>query len=437
MAIDAAPAIDAPPAIDAAPMGCPPGGGPTTHGSVNAAETWTAAGSPHVLRGDVTLYAPVTLEPCAELRIPPLATVTVSGGSIIANGTADFPIKITATDPSKPWARIRIYGGSGVSRLVYTTVEGGGDPLNSVIDTAGMIEVVGADGTKPPQDVLFVDHATLRGSASNGMILSSSGAFAAASTALTITGSARYPISAWALSAGSIPPGSYTGNARDEILLQASLDTIFDSITLHQRGVPYRVGSDTAAGQLRVTPPPSAAAGTQVTLTIEPGVTMRFKKGASLNIEVATGTTPARAALVAAGTAEAPIVFTSAEATPAPGDWLGIWFGLVPLAANRIDHARVEYAGGLSQSGGSACPGDTWPRNDAAIRIFGPPPMQFVTNTTIAASAGHGIDRGWRDDSRLDFLPSNTFENITWCFQTWPSLSTGGCPAKADVPCPR
>src|SRR5437870_4380889 len=76
--------------------GCPLGTGPTLHSSVNSAETWTAAESPHVLRFDVTLYVPVTLEPCAELRFPPGSTMTIRGaGKLIAEGTADRPIHIT------------------------------------------------------------------------------------------------------------------------------------------------------------------------------------------------------------------------------------------------------------------------------------------------------------------------------------------------------
>ena len=99
---------------------------------------------------------------------------------------------------------------------------------------------------------------------------------------------------------------------------------------------------------------------------------------------------------------------------------------------NKIDYARVEYAGGASSSGSDAC--NTPGTNDAAIRIFGLPSGAFVTNTTIAYSAGHGIDRGWRDDAKPDFLATNTFTDIAICKQTYPRDTNGACPT--PVPCP-
>ena len=204
---------------------------------------------------------------------------------------------------------------------------------------------------------------------------------------------------------------------------------------MRDRGVPYRVGNSISGGDLRVGPRPGMTG--LVTLTLEPGVTLRFKKGGALRIHPGAGTSPALGALVAAGTAEKPIVFTSAEAAPAAGDWLGIWFGFVPDPSDRIDHARVQYAGGLSSTGSAACVGPTGPEMDAAIRIFGPPSSQLVTNTAILDSARHGIDRSWAADDRIDFLPGNTFQRVAACLQTYPRGLTMTCPQPADVPCPR
>jgi hypothetical protein len=61
------------------------------------------------------------------------------------------------------------------------------------------------------------------------------------------------------------------------------------------------------------------------TLTIQPGVIVKGRAGSSL-VVTATGT------IEAAGTAAAPIVFTSADAAPAPGDWGGlILLGNAPI----------------------------------------------------------------------------------------------------------
>jgi hypothetical protein len=175
---------------------------------------------------------------------------------------------------------------------------------------------------------------------------------------------------------------------------------------------------------------------TPSTLTIEPGVVLRFKKGGMMSVTSAVGTSPALGSLVAAGTAAKPIIFTSAESPQAAGDWLGIWFGLQPAAVNQIDYARIEYAGGASSSGSDSCnPVQVGKQNDAAIRIFGVPAQgQFVTNTTIANSATHGIDRGWRNDFKPSFLPTNTFIGIGRCTETYPKDTNGACPM--TVPCP-
>jgi hypothetical protein len=420
---------------DAAQVGCVTGSGPTLHttGSVTGAETWTAAASPHVLTTDVTVYGTLTLEPCAVLRIAARKTITLSAtGMFLAEGTASEPIRIGADDGAHPFAQIRSLGAP--IRLAHVTADGGGEPLNGTALTTGLFDVQGTAGaTSPLQELLAVDHVTITSSASNGIQLRDGAGFTASSTGLTVSGAAQYPLAFESRAVGSTPPGTYTGNGHDEILLVGVNESIIESTTIHERGVPYRVGLDASSGELRVTAPGGTTRVT--TLTIEPGVTLRFKKSGVLRLEVFTGPQPALAALVAVGTAERPIVFTSAAATPAAGDWLGIYYGLIPDASNRVDHARVEYAGGASSSGSSSCPGTTWTTSDAAVRIFGPPSGAFITNTAIVASAAHGIDRGWRADNTTDFLASNTFQDVAQCKQTYPN--TGSCPARDMVPCPR
>lgn len=86
--------------------------------------------------------------------------------------------------------------------------------------------------------------------------------------------------------ADGIGAGSYTGNGIDQILLPSTSgnETITETTTLHDRGVPYLVGHATSSGDLRVDVP---AGRPSVTLTIEPGVTMKFKKSGVLRIAVA------------------------------------------------------------------------------------------------------------------------------------------------------
>jgi hypothetical protein len=412
-----------------------PTGGPTEHqGTIGADETWTADKSPHVVVNDVAITAKLTIEPCAEVLLGSTRSLSVGvTGSLVAEGSATKPIHIGARDPAKPFARIWASGG-GTIRLAYATVDGGGDPENSIVDVAGMLHLQGVDQYQPTQPTLFVDHVTIAGSKSNGINMLDGAGFAPGSQELTVKGSAQYPVGMWARALGGLPSGKYSGNAHDEILLDGGggSHAIHEDTTMHNRGVPYRVGNSLSGNNavLMVERQAPSSPGL-ATLTIEAGVKVRMKKYGTVYVQRFTGDAPAQGALVVNGTAAEPVVFTSAEATPAAGDWYGIWFGLVPAANNKFDHARVEFAGATSGSGSNAC---NPPTLDAAIRIFGLPSSAFVTNTEIVNSARHGIDRGWASDTKTDFIATNTFTNVAGCKQTYPRDTNGSCPSV--VPCP-
>src|SRR5207244_10433561 len=148
----------------------------------------------------------------------PGSTMTIRGaGKLIAEGTADRPIHITNDVAGKPFSRI---ASSNEIRLAYVTIDGGGDPLNSGLPGAGVLDLQG-DEFSPTQGLLHVDHVTINGSGDNGIRLTDRAGFTPASTDLTITGAAQYPVAMWEASVGTLPSGSYTGNAHDEILLAA------------------------------------------------------------------------------------------------------------------------------------------------------------------------------------------------------------------------
>ncbi|RJP79696.1 MAG: hypothetical protein C4524_04790 [Candidatus Zixiibacteriota bacterium] len=118
-------------------------------------------------------------------------------------------------------------------------------------------------------------------------------------------------------SAAAGPAGSLTAN------------TVWDA-----SGSPYTVDQDL------VIPP-------GVQLAIRPGVRVQMGAGASLIIQ---------GDLLAAGTADAPVVFTSAQPSPAPGDWGNLRFVTADttlsydaagrfLKGSRMEHCVVEYGG--------------------------------------------------------------------------------------------
>jgi hypothetical protein len=145
---------------------------------------------------------------------------------------------------------------------------------------------------------------------------------------------------------------------------------------------------------------------------------------------------PARGALIAVGTQAAPILMTSVGPTQAAGDWYGVWLGGLVNPTTRMDHVKVSFAGKTSVSGSDSCkyPLPANQNNDAAIRIIGAAPATvFITNTEVISSANHGIDRGFRLDTKPSYLPTNTITGFVGCRESYPRDISGACPD--PVPC--
>lgn len=419
------------PAADAAPVvECTaPTKGPTKHdATIRSDETWTAEGSPHVLTWDVYVAggATLTIEPCAEVLLEEGHVLGTRDGKLIAEGSATKPIRIAGKDGAK-WTKLEA-GAPGLTRLAYVTIEGGGGA--GVNDQDDATVEARNNGTMPAVPVLYVDHVTVKGSRGVGVAVFGRATFVPGSHDLVVTGSGGdkwpYPISIEEHSIDALPTGSYTGNKKDEIYLRmvgagGAGDGLKVDATLHDRGVPYRLdgGFNVAANE----------DGKLSTLTIEPGVTMKFPKGKALKVEHWTNDNPATGALRALGTAERPIVFTSGEDAPAPGDWQGLWFGGVPSAKNQLEHVIVEYAGANCGCSTATCSAIT--DFDGAVILANRPAggNAFITSSMFRQIAGHGIVEGWRGDgdTSIDFQPTNTFDGVSGCVQTRP-LNNQGCP---------
>ena len=417
-------------------LDCPaPGSGPTLHsGPIGMHETWTADASPHIVTQLVSVPdgASLTIEPCAELRMQKdVALVFGSDGGAVgselrAEGEPGRPIRVVR-DEAAPWSAIVVHSPSQ-ALLRHVVLAGGGSDRSLASATL----VLRGEGVTPTRKLALVEHVEIRDSVGHGLVAERVAGFLPGSTGLTITGSGDaahpFPARVGEHTLDSLPDGDYLGNEVDELLIVpegANAATgLQEDATLRARGVPYRVGESSefplqvGGGELAMT-----------TLTIEAGVVLRFTPGMALEVEHwGSDFEPATGALVALGTADAPIVFTSADPDPKPGDWRGLWFGNVPADHNRIDHARIEYAGGACGCTGLSCAD-----SDEASVVFarGVPTSAFITNTEISRSAGHGITRGWAGPGP-DFTASNSFSGIAGCAQTRPRDLTVGCEVGDD-----
>lgn len=420
------------------------GAGTTHDKNVEANETWTAAGSPHVVTDTIGVRSGATLvvEPCAEVRFAAGKSLNVADipsdttGTLKAEGTAQRPIRFTGNGGER-WGSLFVRVPGGKATLRHVTFENGGGDLETMHATL----FVRGPGEWPSRRDVLVDHVTIKGSFGYGAVFDRAAAFAEGSSDLVVEGAgmgdARYqfPLFVGEAAIHTLPTGKYTGNAIDEIhIIEDSVlpgAGLREDATMRDLGVPYRVGGGTSSVLAVERSPITNAVST---LTIEAGVRIRFLPNSWLNVHHQNADEEAGGALVAKGTAEKPIVLTSASATPKKGDWVGVWFGGRPLGTNKLDHVKIEYAGGDCLCGLATC--NELLDHDAAVLMHYPPSPGFaITNTTISDSAGHGVHRGWQGSSTQSFLPTNTFTNVAGCKETLPVPEGGTC-AEPKPGCP-
>jgi hypothetical protein len=408
---------------------------PVMHTSTTISHDETWAAGVHIVPSSLSVQdgARLTISPCSEVRLGHDASIVAqsTAAGVDAMGTTAGPIRFVRNDTSASWGSLLSWG-PAVIRLANATLDGGG----TMADYAGASLVARGTADLLPT-ALHVEHVTVSHSTGLGVMLISA-KFDATSTALTVTQSGAQPLYAGLDLADTIPTGTYTGNATDEILLQSIQTAAYNNTrplvhdgALHDRGVPYHAAENLEVGDSLPTSGP-------VLLTIDAGVTVRFDTGKRLLVRGhnVSGTWSAQGALIVAGTAAHPVRFTSASATPAAGDWVGLYFSDVVDPRDSVSNAIVEYAGGDSQSRGvcesRAGSGDV--SANCGVILFlqsdQPPASGFITATQIAHSAGCGFYRGWQA-AQVDFVGGNTFLDVPGCLQTNVPDSGNACPTAA------
>ncbi len=275
----------------------------------------------------------------------------IDPGEIHLNGTADKHITITgfgqaddATKLDTPIQGIQFdtYEGSSLS---YVDVwyggpgGGGGSWAFELTDTAQ-----GNDKVTP----LLVDHLTIGEVQSKGFRVGTPNGVAAKSS-ITFTGFAPH--------ADSDPAFEYAANlnfyaeksvaaaltmykdnipaAVQRVQLQTAPEPLYlrTDVEINDIGLPYWYTD----GSLIISGPEMD---TISTLTIDAGVTLHMGKQLQVGDQHEGN-------LVIAGTADKPVTLTSAEATPGPGDWEGIYFigNFYDPTKSKISYLNLEYAG--------------------------------------------------------------------------------------------
>lgn len=413
-----------------------PNGTVVTHSAdVTANESWAGNGVTHRVPNSISIRgtATVTVEPCAIVALGQGVSITVrDNAKLVSAGTsATSSVVFRRDNANQPWGALRGFTPTSLIDLTWTRLEGGG-AFGGLNDPT--IAVIGVGYGSPTAAVLRTDNVTIQGSQGVGVNLDANAAFTADSRQLQITASGGRPVHTTMMALGSLPTGSYTGNATDEILIHGPNANVFADMTVQEFGVPIRIPFTS----LYIGPTPPATA--PVTLTVRPGVTFRFPRvggqpGARMTFG-SNGNAPNNlvGVLNAVGTAAKPIVFTSGEANPAPGDWVGIW--LNTANGSRLDYVQITYAGAPNGIQSNNCrPANT---QDQAALLVGSfsnqyvPPSNLITNSLIANSAYCGINAMWlaATHNAPDLTATNLFQNNARCRQTFNGLNPPGvCPA--------
>jgi len=424
------------PTADAVAQGgdCAPstGAGVDHDGDITADETWRASDGPHRIKNSVRILSTVTVEACAKVELGERSFITIGNtgmpGKLVANGTYDeaskkvYPVVFAPSDPSKKWAAI-VVGDAASADLSVTALVGAANP-DAAQSGGGALRVHGKNSTSagtPPEVTKNVRARLLYviGAGDLGVNLVSLAGFSDDSNTLVVKGAAARAVKVEQGAVGALPaPLVLEGNGKDEIEVDPRRLGVADH-TFKNLGAPYHID-----GPMYVQPHTD---GLQTTMTVEPGVTLRFEVTSSSGLVI--GSTNTRTGvLVAKGTADKPITFTSAKATPAPGDWVGVYVRYTPSTGNAIEHAILEYAGAESSTSGFGCgPKD----NDATIIILNARPTEgWVKNSTIRSGGGNaGIVLGWDSDlAGPDFVSTNTFQGVPACRVSQWRNAAGQCP---------
>jgi hypothetical protein len=411
-----------------------------THANnITASETWAGNGTVHLVPNSISILAPaiVTIQKCAIVKLNASVGITVQGNASGA-GTAKLlaagdnvvtgKIVFEATDATQPWGRLRGFNQNSLIELDYVEITGGGSvggaQRNAVVAMAGA-------GTLP-DPVLKVFDLSITNTAGPGIYLSDA-ALTSDSDDILIDSPADI-IAAPAMALGSIPIDTFPANPNGEIFVVENAN-IFDNLTINTH-VPIHFKTDAVhvGGQAPTFVP-------NVTLTLNPNVTLKFERASTAPTMVTFGdigqSQDKNAALVINGTALSPVLLTSAVATPAPGDWAGLW--LITSVGSQLNNVIIEYAGGDAGIGPVSCgpidPSAHQPYRHTAALLVGDgtdlqyaPPAGLVTNSTFRNAGNFAIDSVWQSAVFGPALnTSNTFAaSAKVCTQS-KNYITGGC----------
>lgn len=318
---------------------------------------------------DINDNAEVTIEPGVTIAMPEDCVIRVgysTSGKLTAVGTEEKPITFTSNLTDKAagdWDKIEFHEYASKSSALK----------NCIIEYAGS----GDDGAvRVYYTAVAIDSCTITNSSSYGVLVNSNeDSWLTSFSGNVIKDTERYPLSCNAAAAGVVT----TDNELGEMGIEITGEHLTKKVTWQNLNVPYNMG-----GQW------SLDINEGGSLTIMPGVTVLMTEDFLLRVGLYT-----EGKLVAVGTEEEPITFTSAMNDKYPGDWQGIEFEEYVGAGSILDHCKVLYGG----------------RGDGAnVDFYYTKGKVTVQNSEIAYSACYGI-KVRDNDGIMPVLQNNNYHD--------------------------
>ena len=337
----------------------------------NQTGTWTLAGSPYIVTGNVTVpdAQSLTIEPGVEVRLNSSRYFYIYG-TLVANGTSGAPITFTSNQgtPTPGYWRCLYfnsadagcilnycniyYAGYGSYGNIYVYQSGTNVSISNCTVAYSSIYGINCNNTSSPT----ISDCSIHHNGSHG-IYSGNANCAPSISNCSITDNGSYPIHTYANGIEAIT-GTLTvsGNNPNAISVPGgSVDGLGDdTATWLDHSLPYIISANVSVSNAK-------------TLTINPGVTLKFTT-ASLYFYI-------YGALIAEGTSTDHITFTSNQATPAPGNWRCLYFN-TPDAACSLDYCDISY-GGYGSNGNIYC--------------YNSGSLVSISNCTVSNSINYGI----------------------------------------------
>lgn len=328
---------------------------------------WKALGNdvPYLVSGDLTVRSGVSILPGAVFEFDEDAGIDVyeAAAYLIAKGTADQKIIFTGADQSVKgsWLDLSFgYTPSSKNELDYVEISYGSNSSVSVYNGSS----------------LKISNSIISNSAGIGLTVSNNSTLTSCTNNQFID-NATYPISipVWAIRSLDSNT-SFLGNGNNVVYI---LDTdLNDPTTEHAWPALSNETAYLVNGNLNV----------NSGVSIQPGAVFTFAGLAGIQVGSSCCTANPSAYLIAKGTADKKIIFTSIDQT-SEGGWGRITFYYTNSQKNELDFVDISYG------------------SDATINIDDSN-LKF-TNSSISYSSGNGLNAD--DNSTLVSFGDNTFSN--------------------------